>query len=68
MDSSHQRSKGTSSIYIDKSVNHSQNFADPNTLTHTRRRENVDVYEEKEKKSHMSQHFVLLDTHLVEFM
>lgn len=54
--------------YIHQTVNHSQNFIDPVTNTHTQNIENLWMCMKMKKKTQMGQHVSLLDTHLIEFM
>ncbi|CAF3729211.1 unnamed protein product [Rotaria socialis] len=54
--------------YIHFTVNHSQNFVDPLTLTHTQNIENMWMCAKMKKKRQMGQHVTLLQTHLTEFM
>ena len=54
--------------YTHQTVNHSVNFVDPNTQTHTQNIENLWMCMKMKKKAQMGQHVSLLGTHLVEFM
>ncbi|CAF4334028.1 unnamed protein product [Rotaria sp. Silwood2] len=54
--------------YNHQTVNHSENFVDPTTSTHTQNIENLWMCMKRKKKAPMGQHVTLLGTHLIEFM
>ncbi|CAF3501212.1 unnamed protein product [Rotaria socialis] len=54
--------------YNNQIVNHSVNFVDPTTSTHTQNIENLWMCMKREKKNQMGQHATLLGTHLTEYM
>ncbi|CAF4670712.1 unnamed protein product [Rotaria socialis] len=54
--------------YNHQTVNHSVNFVDPTTSTHTQNIENLWMCMKRKKKNQMGQHVTLLGTHLTEYM
>ena len=53
---------------IHQTVSHLINFVDPTTLVHRQNIENIWMVEKMKKKNQLSQHRLLLDTYLIEFM
>ncbi|CAF4443984.1 unnamed protein product [Rotaria socialis] len=54
--------------YNHPTVNHSVNFVDPTTSTHTQNIENLWVCMKRKKKNQLGQHVTVLGTHLIEYM